>query len=135
MSGFQLFLFYQLAFLTPGILPSCASSLKQILQMPNLRRYPCGLPQILQRLYARTLYLGVLCCFRIIDFLATLKSSSYKNTPDQLRINGAPIRDNNSFASSSVFAVVTNTISIPLILSILSYSISGNIICSFIPNV
>ena len=39
----------------------------------------------------------------------------------------------NSFASSSVSAVVTNIISIPLSLSTLSYSISGNISCSFIP--
>ena len=36
-------------------------------------------------------------------------------------------------ASSSVFAVVTKMISIPLVLSILSYSISGKIICSLIP--
>ena len=39
----------------------------------------------------------------------------------------------NSFASSSVLAVVTNIISIPLNWSTLSYSISGNINCSFIP--
>ena len=39
----------------------------------------------------------------------------------------------NSFASSSVLAVVTNIISIPLNWSTLSYSISGNINCSLIP--
>jgi len=46
---------------------------------------------------------------------------------------GAPIRVRSSFASSSVFAVVTNAMSIPRILSTLSYSISGNISCSLRP--
>ena len=44
--------------------------------------------------------------------------------------NGAPIKVRSSFASSSVVAVVTNAISIPRILSTLSYSISGKISCS-----
>ena len=47
--------------------------------------------------------------------------------------NGIPNNLSNSLASSSVFAVVTKTISIPLILSTLSYSISGKISCSLIP--
>ena len=46
---------------------------------------------------------------------------------------GAPISVSSSRASSSVFAVVTNAISIPRILSTLSYSISGNISCSLRP--
>jgi hypothetical protein len=62
---------YQLAFVTPGISPRCASSLKQILHKPNLRKYPCGLPQRLQRLYPRVLYFGLRDCLAIIDFLAT----------------------------------------------------------------
>ena len=48
-------------------------------------------------------------------------------------MNGIPRSFNNSFPSSSVFAVVTKIISIPLNLSTLSYSISGNINCSLIP--
>ena len=48
--------------------------------------------------------------------------------------NGAPIRASSSLASSSVLAVVTNTISIPRILSTLSYSISGKISCSRRPS-
>ena len=47
--------------------------------------------------------------------------------------NGIPNNFSNSLASSSDLAVVTNIISIPLTLSTLSYSISGNINCSFIP--
>ena len=41
----------------------------------------------------------------------------------------------SSRASSSVLAVVTKIMSIPLTLSTLSYSISGKIICSLIPRV
>ena len=46
---------------------------------------------------------------------------------------GAPIRVSSSFASSSVVAVVTKAISIPLNFSTLSYSISGKISCSLRP--
>ena len=45
-------------------------------------------------------------------------------------LNGTPSPFSNSYPSSSVFAVVTSVISIPRILSILSKSISGNMICS-----
>ena len=46
---------------------------------------------------------------------------------------GAPISVSSSLASASVLAVVTKQMSIPRILSTLSYSISGNISCSFRP--
>ena len=46
---------------------------------------------------------------------------------------GAPISVSNSFASSSVVAVVTNAMSIPLNFSTLSYSISGKMSCSLRP--
>ena len=48
--------------------------------------------------------------------------------------NGILNNLNNSRASSSVLAVVTKITSIPLTLSILSYSISGKMICSLIPS-
>jgi hypothetical protein len=57
---------YQLAFVTPGIFPSSAIFRKQILHMPNFRRYPRGRPQILQRLCLRTPYFGVLFAFTTI---------------------------------------------------------------------
>ena len=41
---------YQLAFRTPGIKPDSAISLKQILQMPNLRRNARDLPHRPHRL-------------------------------------------------------------------------------------
>jgi hypothetical protein len=44
---------YQLAFLTPGISPSSASSRKQIRQMPNLRYTARGRPHNRQRLFRR----------------------------------------------------------------------------------
>jgi len=42
---------YQLAFVTPGISPLRAISLKQILQSPNFLIYACGRPQLKQRWY------------------------------------------------------------------------------------
>jgi len=36
---------YQLDFVTPGIMPSFASFLKQILHILNFRKYPRDLPQ------------------------------------------------------------------------------------------
>ena len=49
------------------------------------------------------------------------------------RSKGAPTSSKRALASSSVFAVVHTTMSIPRILSILSYSISGKISCSLMP--
>jgi hypothetical protein len=46
---------------------------------------------------------------------------------------GAPMRVRSSFASSSVVAVVTKAISMPLNFSTLSYSISGKMSCSLRP--
>ena len=43
-------LYYQLAFLTPGISPNEAISLKVILLIPNCLIYPLGRPVSLQRL-------------------------------------------------------------------------------------
>ena len=44
---------YQLAFRTPGIIPSSAKLRKQILQMPNLRYTARGRPHIRHRLTRR----------------------------------------------------------------------------------
>ncbi len=41
---------YQLDFVTPGIIPSLASSRKQILHISNFLRYPLGRPHILHLL-------------------------------------------------------------------------------------
>ena len=87
----------------------------------------CGRPQILQRLYSLLENLALRCCLIFIDVLAM------KNPPNYF-LNGIPNKVNNSRASSSVFAVVTKMMSIPLTLSTLSYSISGKINCSLIPN-
>src|SRR5690606_25367810 len=46
--------FYQLAFLTPGINPLFAISLKVTREIPNVLIYPRGLPVNLQRLCKRT---------------------------------------------------------------------------------
>ena len=48
-------------------------------------------------------------------------------------LKGMPNNRRSSLPSSSVLALVTILILSPIILSILSYSISGNIICSLIP--
>jgi hypothetical protein len=53
---------YQEDFVIPGIKPLCASSRRQMRQIPNLRYTECGRPQRLQRVYARVLYFGVRAC-------------------------------------------------------------------------
>mgnify|MGYP006395985919 CR=1 FL=1 len=117
---------YQLAFLTPGICPLYASSRKQIRQIPYFLKYACGRPQILQRLYSLVENLGLRCCLIFIDVFAMIFLLYFAN--------GILNCFNNSRASSSVLAVVTKITSIPLTLSILSYSISGKINCSLIPS-
>ena len=86
----------------------------------------CGRPQILQRLYSLVENFGLRCCLIFIDVFAM-------NFPPYFA-NGILNCVNNSRASSSVLAVVTKITSIPLTLSILSYSISGKISCSLIPS-
>ena len=66
----NLFVNYQLAFVTPGISPAKESSLKQIRQIANFLMYPRGLPHTRQRLYALTPNLGSLFCFSIMLVLA-----------------------------------------------------------------
>jgi hypothetical protein len=61
---------YQLDFVTPGIIPSLASSRKQMRQSSNFRMYPRGRPQRRQRLTFRVVNLGVRCALAIIDFFA-----------------------------------------------------------------
>lgn len=117
---------HQLAFLTPGIWPLYASSLKQIRQIPYFLKYACGRPQILQRLYSLVENLAGRCCLIFIEVFAMDRSSYYF-------ANGMLNNVKSSRASSSVLAVVTKMISIPLTLSTLSYSISGKISCSRIP--
>ena len=120
---------YQLAFFTPGISPLYASSRKQIRQIPYFFNTECGRPQILQRVYALVENLGLRCCLIFIDVLAmNLLSSHYYFA------KGIPNCVSSSRASSSVFAVVTKIMSMPLTLSILSYSISGKISCSLMPS-
>ena len=70
------------------------------------------------------------CFFCCLSFIANLAMCMF---PPYFA-NGIPNCVNNSLASSSVLAVVTMMISIPLTLSTLSYSISGKISCSLIPS-
>jgi hypothetical protein len=65
---------YQLDLVTPGSLPSEASFLKQILQIPAFLINPLGLPHKGHRLYARAENFGFLCAFAIKAFLAKLSS-------------------------------------------------------------
>ena len=120
---------YQLAFLTPGICPLYANSRKQTRQIPYFLRYACGRPQIRQRLYSLVENFCLRCCLTFIAVLAMNFPSYYSYFA-----NGILNNVNNSRASSSVLAVVTKIISIPLTLSTLSYSTSGKINCSLIPN-
>jgi hypothetical protein len=62
------FLIYQLDFLTPGILPKLASSLKHNLHILNFLKNALGLPHKGQRLLALTLNFGSLIDFSISAF-------------------------------------------------------------------
>jgi hypothetical protein len=59
---------YQLAFLTPGIIPDSASSLKQMRQRPKRRRYAFERPQREQRFLTRPLNFGFRFARSISDF-------------------------------------------------------------------
>src|SRR6185295_4788940 len=54
---------YQLDLTTPGICPCSANSRKQMRHRLNFRKYPRGLPQRLQRVYARTENFGFRAAF------------------------------------------------------------------------
>ena len=61
---------YQLDFLTPGIIPSFAYSLKQMRHRPKSRIYPCLRPHRKQRRTIRVLNLGFFWERAITDVLA-----------------------------------------------------------------
>ena len=61
-------MYYQLAFLTPGIIPDSASSLKQMRQRPNRRRYARERPHRLHRLCFRVGNFAFRFAFSISDF-------------------------------------------------------------------
>jgi hypothetical protein len=65
---------YQLAFVTPGILPWLANSRKQIRQIWNRRMYACRRPQFLQRLYLRDENFAGRDCFTIKHSFAIVAS-------------------------------------------------------------
>jgi len=91
--------------------PSAASVRKQMRHMPNFLMYARGRPHRRQRLWNRTLNLGV--CFQrsIADFFAKIL---------YLFRNGIPSCVSRERPSSSVVAVVTMETSRPRSLSILS---------------
>lgn len=62
---------YQLAFVTPGIMPESAICLKHILHRPKRLRYARLRPHRMHLWYALVLNLGVLRHFSIAAFLAT----------------------------------------------------------------
>src|SRR3989338_6605266 len=64
--------FHQLDFLTPGISPLLANSLKQILQSPNFLIKPCLLPHLKQRLCRREENFGFIFAFASCDVLAIM---------------------------------------------------------------
>src|SRR3989344_8682011 len=77
VSGYrcQVSAYYQELFFIPGILPSKASSRKQMRHRLKSRIKPRGRPHLKQRRTIRDLNFGVRCAFTIIDFLAIGKAS------------------------------------------------------------
>src|SRR3989338_6623731 len=75
VSGYrcQVSAYYQEDFLTPGILPSSASSLKQIRQRLKSRINPRGRPHLKHRRTVRELNFGTRFAFAISDFFAIEK--------------------------------------------------------------
>ncbi len=64
---------YHEDFVTPGISPLLAISLKHILHKPKSLIYPLLLPQRKQRRTTRLLNLGGFCALKICDVLAMLE--------------------------------------------------------------
>lgn len=96
--------YYQLAFLTPGISPRLANSRKQIRQMPNCLIYPLFLPHLKQRLTMRVENFGFFLALAITDVLAIIYI---------LRLNGTPIFLYSSNASFFFLIIGTAVISNP----------------------
>src|SRR3989344_8157807 len=63
---------YQEDFLTPGISPLFANSLKHILHSPNALIKPCRLPHLKQRRIFLDGYLGFFFAFISCDFFAII---------------------------------------------------------------
>jgi hypothetical protein len=94
---------------------------KQIRQMPNFRKKARGRPHKGQRLYSCTPYLLGRFALAIIDFLAMPVSVGTGSSRLYLYfLKGIPNSFNKNLPSSSVRALVTMVMFIPLTLSILS---------------
>src|SRR5438093_8081195 len=91
---------YQLALRTPGIIPESASSLKQILQSPNRRRYARERPQREQRFFARVVNFGFRFAFSIIDFGGITVSSPLSRGTACRAPSGARAHDRHAWRSS-----------------------------------
>src|SRR6266513_130694 len=76
---------YQLAFLTPGIIPDSANSLKQIRHRPKRRRYARERPHRAHRVLCRTLNFGFRFAFSSNDF-----GGIYRLFPSSTVLNGIP---------------------------------------------
>jgi len=76
-----LFWSYQEDFLTPGILPSLASSLKQILHRSKSLMYPLPLPHLKQREVALVENLGFFLDLAITDVFAIRNKKAFKAVP------------------------------------------------------
>jgi len=98
--------------------------------MLNARKNARARPHKGQRLDARTENFDARFAFAIIDFLAIKPPTT--RIVGQTR-NGTPRPRSSSRACSSVVAVVTKEMFIPLTFFTLSYSISGKMICSVKP--
>jgi hypothetical protein len=137
--------FYQLAFFTPGTLPSLASFLRHSRQTLNLRYTALALPQIWQRVYPLTRNFGFILAlftraFVDITFCSTLRVIFYvlyyccsSFEPPFAVLKGIPNSASILLASSSVLAVVAKVIFIPCWNSTLAVLISGKTVCSLSP--
>ena len=94
-----------------------ASPRKHNRQMPNLRRYPRGRPQILHRLCLRVENLGFLASFTLFAVVAIL---SLAISSIRYGRNGMPMCRSSARAGLSLFAVVTTVTFIPFSLSTLA---------------
>lgn len=119
-----------------AVLPGCFSNsgdLALVCQLAEANAAYAVVTQISVRtaanLAAVILTAGKLCGTSLLDFHRCLSHglSSYALA------KGAPMSVSSCFASSSVLAVVTMAMFMPRSFSILSYSISGKIICSLRP--
>ena len=129
----------------PGIIPSFASSRKQMRHISNSRIYPCFRPHLKQRRTTRDANFGFLSDRTNVDVFAINEKCSVRasdNLSKRVRLSqlnpyflkGNPTTSKNFLVSAGFLTDVTTEMPIPKTSLISSSLVSGKITCSLIPS-